>query len=109
VCLGGLYSFKIYKKKKMQMFITAGPMICVYNSPENLTFQNVPICSPPLHAFELEGMEIGNASMRTHGGVQAAGIAALQSWNDLASLKDVRAAVHSGALADLTALGAQAG
>jgi hypothetical protein len=56
-----------------------------------------------------EQMEIGNASMRAHGCVQAAGIAALQSWNDLASLKDVRAATHSGVLADLTDLGAQAG
>ncbi len=54
-------------------------------------------------------MEIGNATMRVHGGVESGGIQALQSWNDLAALKDVRAAAHSGALPDLTALGAQAG
>eukprot|EP00802_Teleaulax_amphioxeia_P002458 Tamp_02460.p1 GENE.Tamp_02460~~Tamp_02460.p1 ORF type:complete len:383 (+),score=72.91 Tamp_02460:71-1219(+) len=54
-------------------------------------------------------MEIGNATMRVHGGVESGGIQALQSWGDLAALKNVRAAAHSGALPDLSALGAQAG
>ena len=54
-------------------------------------------------------MDIGNAAMRAHGGVATGGMSALSSWGDLVSLRDVRAAAHSGALADLAVLGNSAG
>ena len=54
-------------------------------------------------------MDIGNAAMRAHGGVATGGMSALSSWGDLVSLRDVRAAAHSGAVADLAVLGNNAG
>jgi hypothetical protein len=54
-------------------------------------------------------MELGNSTARMQGGVQAGGIRALDNFGDIASLRDVRATAHSGALADLVALGSNAG
>mmetsp|Transcript_34563 Transcript_34563/g.50618 ORF Transcript_34563/g.50618 Transcript_34563/m.50618 type:complete len:494 (+) Transcript_34563:178-1659(+) len=53
--------------------------------------------------------ELGNATVRLHGGIQSGNMKALANWGDLASLRDVRAAHSSGSLPDLGALGNAAG